>query len=420
MTDHLGPTPAEADRLRWARAPEWFRPDYARAITGVFPTVFETLGHPTGPFRSLSGVLPAASPRRAKRVFLLCLDGLGFKELARSRRLQELHGTYGSWLTSVFPTITSCALTSIYEGLPPARHGILGHQIWKDFPGAVVDMLRMQVLGAEEPLLASGFDVRGWKREPGLLESEWSRDVACYHLMANHIVGSGLSALVYGNTPLVGFADPLEGLTKAGRMLRDLESGWVGLYLPVVDTLGHALGGDTPQVGLALRHLEESLAWMVEGLPSEVVAETAFAVTTDHGQNPIRETLPLHGAPWTWLERHTRAVGFSGRVMHVYLGGHDAAEVAGWLADFVGPAGRVFPFDEAKELTGEIVAEERVRESLGDLVVVLQDGFNWDRHGPDPAAGPYATRLTSQHGALTWDELFVPFLLAPLDALRID
>ncbi|MBI2299430.1 MAG: alkaline phosphatase family protein, partial [Armatimonadetes bacterium] len=36
-----------------------------------------------------------------------------------------------TWLTSVFPSITSTAMTSIYQGLPPSRHGILGHQIWK-------------------------------------------------------------------------------------------------------------------------------------------------------------------------------------------------------------------------------------------------------------------------------------------------
>jgi hypothetical protein len=418
------------ERLRWSARTGFYRPDYGRCLTGVFPTLFSLLGHPPANEAGLQAHLPAGSPRRAKRVLLLCLDAFGFKELAQSRRLQALYPEYGTWITSVFPTITSCALSSLYQALPPARHGVPGHVIWKDFPGAVVDMLKMAVPGASASLAAAGFDVNRWKREPGILER--SNGVPAGHqLMNRHIVGSGLSTLIYGRTQLVGFIAPLEGFTKAGQMLEAIDTGWVGLYLEDVDSIGHVLTGDAPQMGLAVRHIEDCLAWMAASLPRRVAEETAVLVVADHGQSNIREHIPLYGEPEAWLKEHTRAVGYSGRVMHVYLDPGQEPRAAAWLREFVGDRGQVFAFDEIKALTGppldrsggsyaegaDPAHEAWLRRSLGDLLVLLDDGVNWQKRDPAKAKGPFESRLVSQHGSLTWNELFTPFLCAPLTAL---
>jgi hypothetical protein len=408
----------EAESLRWETEPDFFRPDYRRALNCVFPTVFELLGKPIAGFPTLRPFLPQQAPKKARRVFVLCVDALGFREFGLSSRLSALYRDYGTWITSVFPSITSCALTSLYQGLPPARHGLVGHLIWKDFPGAVVDMLRMQVVGARVPLVDSGFDLQRWKREPGILEPSYNGDVAGMHLMPDAIVNSGLSTYTYGAAERVGYVELLEGFTKASRMLENLQEGWVGLYTPLVDTLGHVLSGEAPQLRLAVRYIEDALAWMVDSLPGQVVEETVLLVVADHGQSTTRKRLPLHGEPMEWLEAHTRAVGFSGRVMHVYLDGRSEKKVAAWLRDFIGEAGRVFRFDEARELAGEGDDPDWLRRSLGDLVVVLREGCNWEKRAP--LEDPYASRLIAQHGAMSWDEMFVPLLCAPFSALLMD
>ena len=423
------PRPGELDYLRWKLAPEFLRPDYARNLTGVAPTILSLLGRENvGPLGSgaaaLTPWLPARSPRRARRVFLLCLDGLGFKELALSTRLKQLQERYGTWITSVFPSITTSAMTSIYQGLPPSRHGILGHQIWKDFPGGVVDMLQMQVHGAMSPLVSSGFDVNAWKREPGLLDGAQYEGIAAIQLMPQHIVGSGLSAYCYGNTRLAGFQEPLEGFAKAAHLLGSVTQGWVGLYLPTVDTLAHAFGGDGAPMGLALRQIEENLAWMASTLSPQVLGETALMVVTDHGQSTVRRKIRVEEPAAKWLEKHTRAIGYSGRVMHVYLGRDSAGEaepVAAYLESLIGDAGQVFRYAQVRELVGPEPDgtpsdEAWVRQSLGDMVVILRDGVKWDRPRKDEEPFPYGTPLVSHHGALSPDEMIVPLIVAPLEA----
>ncbi len=251
-----------------------------------------------------------------------------------------------------------------------------------------------------------------------------------YHLMNKHIVGSGLSTLIYGNTPLVGFVSPLEGFSKAARMLTDMERGWVGMYMEDVDSLSHVVTGDGPQMRLALAQIEAGLAWLAASLPPGVAEETALMVVADHGQSNIDRHLPLYGAHLQWLTEHTRAIGQSGRVLHLYLDEGQEARVAAWLREFVGDEGQVFTFDEVKALAGPpldangsgppATAEHEawVRRSLGDLLVLLDDGCNWQRRDPATPGNPYDSRLVSQHGSLTWNELFVPLLCAPLTALR--
>ena len=420
------PTVEDTDYLRWERAPEFLRPDYARSLTAIAPTILSLLGRPLDGAPTLYPHLPGRAPRRAKKVLLLCLDGLGYKELELSSRFQALHREFGTWITSVFPSITSAAMTSIYQGLPPSRHGILGHQIWKDLPGGIVDMLRMQVLGAKSPLAQAGFDVNGWKREAGLMDAALAEGLSAVQLMPAHIVGSGLSAYCYGSTRLVGFLEPLEGFAKAAHLLGAMNQGWVGLYLSTVDTLAHAFGGDTPPVQVALRQIEDSLAWMAGTLAPYVLDDTVLIVVSDHGQCDVKRKVPLAGEHWDWLHKHSRAIGFSGRVMHVYLGRERARhedQVAARLESLCGDAGRVFPYIEARELVGPepdaTPADAAwVRQSLGDFLVILRDEINWDKPKKDEQPFPYGTPLVSHHGALSREEMIVPTLLAPLSALQ--
>ena len=420
------------EALRWAEGPRWYRPDYRRCLTGVFPTVFSLLGRPVEDRPGLTEFLPARSPQKARRVLLMCLDALGFKELALSSRLKELYPQYGTWITSVFPSITSCALTSMYQALPPALHGNLGHIIYKDIPGAVMDLLKGRVMGASASLKEAGLDTNLLKSAQGILDTH-GHVLPGFQVMDHLIVNSGLSEIIYGDVPRVGFVDPLEGVSKVSAMLSDMEQGWISMYLARVDTLSHVITGGIPQMGVLLRHLEDMLGWLAGSLDRKVLDETVLMVAADHGQNNIVQRLPLHGDDAAWLEAHTRGLGHSGRVLHVYLDPGREQTVYDWLTGFIGKAGRVFRFDEIRGLTGpeELFAPDgggngprpdlgAVRRSLGDLVVVLNEGWNWDRTGTVPAAGSYESRLLSQHGALTWDEVFIPFIVAPLSSLLPD
>ena len=68
----------------------------------------------------------------ARQIVLLVIDGLGWRQLrSRSALAPTLSAGAGidRAITSIAPTTTAAALTSITTGRPPADHGILGYRL---------------------------------------------------------------------------------------------------------------------------------------------------------------------------------------------------------------------------------------------------------------------------------------------------
>ena len=109
-------------------------PDYDGAcITNVVPALLH-----------LDGQAPAwlpASALDADRVVLLVIDGLGWTQLQQRRHLAPtLAALVGGPITTVAPSTTATALTSISTGLPPGEHGVMGYRMAVD--GEVLNVLR--------------------------------------------------------------------------------------------------------------------------------------------------------------------------------------------------------------------------------------------------------------------------------------
>src|SRR3712207_4526911 len=78
----------------------------------------------------------------ASQVVLLVLDGLGWAQLQERPGLAPtLTAMTGGPATTVAPSTTATALTSITIGAPPATHGVVGYRVRA--PGdAVLNVLR--------------------------------------------------------------------------------------------------------------------------------------------------------------------------------------------------------------------------------------------------------------------------------------
>src|SRR4051794_37423946 len=102
-------------------APDVVTPALAGAsVAGLVPALLGA--------RSDEWLPPAA--REAEQVVMLVLDGLGWAAIeSHAALMPALAAMEGGPITTVVPSTTATALTSIATGLAPAQHGIVGYRM---------------------------------------------------------------------------------------------------------------------------------------------------------------------------------------------------------------------------------------------------------------------------------------------------
>src|SRR5262245_57723388 len=109
-----------------ASTPGPILPDYLGAnVRGIIPALLGPGGWRAG----LPSWFPAPVAA-ADQIVLLILDGLGWDQLRdHSALLPALTSFTGGSITTVAPTTTATALSSIATGLTPGEHGLIGYRI---------------------------------------------------------------------------------------------------------------------------------------------------------------------------------------------------------------------------------------------------------------------------------------------------
>jgi hypothetical protein len=333
------------------------------------------------------GWLPAPA-RVANTVVLLVLDGLGWELLdAHRRALPELAALDGGAISSVAPTTTATALTSITTGLAPAQHGILGFRMLVD--GAVLNVLRWTVDRGPLP------DPTRVQRHTPFL----GRTVPV--VTRREFRTSGFTAAHLRDVPFHGWSTPAV-LVEQCCALADAGSRLVYAYYPGVDTVAH-------EFGLHGRHLARELAAtdaLVGELRDALPSDAALLVTADHGEVHVGDA--WHDlAP---LGELVRGCSGEGRFRWLTAPRGAAGELAAAARAEFGDLAWVMTRDELLDDgwlgPGPVPAVNRRR--LGDVALLP--------HAPvgfvDPAM-PGERRLVGAHGSLTAAEMLVPLLAGP-------
>lgn len=323
----------------------------------------------------------------ASQVVLLVVDALGWEQLAEHGRVAPtLSSMEGGPITSVSPTTTSAALTSIATGRAPGEHGVVGYRI--SVQGETLNSLRWTTGSGDarkniDPLEFQPYPVFDDQAPPVITKAEFERTgFTAAHLRTGRFVGY---------RTISGIAVEVE------RELRSGES-FVYAYYDGIDRIAHEFGFG--------EHYDAELQ-MVDRLVDDILAVlprgAVLLVTADHGQ------VDCTGSATTLAkEIDDRILRQSGearfRWLHVRDG--DTEHVAQLAREAHGDQAWVHTIDEvlAEEWFGPVV-ESGPRERLGDVAIVAKDNHVF----VDPKDN-VPIELKGRHGSFTSAEMYVPLL----------
>ncbi|HNC62198.1 MAG TPA: alkaline phosphatase family protein, partial [Rhodocyclaceae bacterium] len=116
-------------------------PDYdGGSILNLIASIGRTCGGRFPDYAPLS-LVPEHSFARARRLLLIVIDGLGDALLREAGQGTRLAAHRVGGLTSVFPSTTAAAVTTLMSGLAPAAHGLTGWHMLFEEAGGVLAVL---------------------------------------------------------------------------------------------------------------------------------------------------------------------------------------------------------------------------------------------------------------------------------------
>ena len=333
------------------------------------------------------------SVAHARQVVLLVVDGLGWEQLrARPGLTPTLSGAegIGSSITSVAPTTTACALTSITTGLRPSQHGLLGYRLAVD--DEILNVLRW-TLGSGRPRRRPPHRARpplpALPVLPGLGGGR-ARGVQ------GRVRGDRVHRRPSGQLPAARLKVPSSLPIEVGRLLDEGEP-FVYAYYDGIDKVAHGSGlGDLYDA--ELRAVDRLVADLVTELPPGAV----LVVTADHGEIDVGE-VELLGRD---IMSMVHFMSGEGRFRWLHARPGAGSDLRAASAERYGDTTWVMGRDEliAAGLFGGPLAGDLITR-VGDVALLP--------HAPIAFVDPADTgenRLYSRHGSLTSDELLVPLV----------
>lgn len=340
------------------------------------------------------GQRPAWFPtalQNAHRVVLLVLDGLGWHQLReRTSLAPNLSSMQGGPMTTVAPSTTATALTTLATGADPLEHGVLGYRI--DLDGIVMNTLswygsapgeRRRDLRIEYPP-STVQPVRPFcgERVPVVTRAE--------HL------GSAFTDAHLSGTALRGWRSPSSIVVEIQEALSE-GSPFVYAYYDGIDKIAHERGfGSYYDAELAAT--DRLVGDVLDVLPSG----STLVVVADHGQVQTgNDVIELPAAVTRFVDRQSGEGRFrwlharSGRIDDLYESVSSLSSMA-WV-----------------RRRGDILASGWFGRSgnasfarrLGDVALIPFTATSF--HDPDDTG---AFPLVCRHGSLTEAEVTVPLL----------
>ncbi|NOZ06639.1 MAG: alkaline phosphatase family protein [Chloroflexi bacterium] len=396
-------------------------------LSNVAPTVAAMLGAKRDEWRPLDGRLWEDLSTGIRRVVLLVLDAVGYLQLQRwmkeepdtlFARLGRNHRLVP--ITSVFPSTTTAALSSLWTGQPPVRHGLMGYQLFLRPWDVVANMISLSPVQSKQRAVLTGWGLEPetFLAVPSVGQVLAPHGITNRTLLRQSILESGLSKMHFrGIDDLTGHvlsSDLWVNLREQLQRHRN-ERLFLAAYWGGVDTVLHIYGPESEQWAAEMRSLAYSIEREFLAPLSAADREgTLLLITADHGQVrvPPQQAINLHDHPKLAQNLTMRPCG-DPRAAYLYVRANHLRDVRAYIEEELGHAFVVLSAEEALEggLFGDGPPAPQAAARIGDLVLLARERYMLYNRDNEP-------KLAGRHGGLHPEEMLVPLFAARLDDFR--
>lgn len=401
-----------------------------QSILNLPSTVCSLLGAPAlGAMPLLSDILIPLGSNGAqltcRRVILILMDALALHRF----RQWMIDGTAPLWarlvedgllapLTSVVPSTTATALTTLWTGRSPAEHATVGYELWLKEYGVLANMIThtpASFQGEVGTLAKAGFDPETFLQPHVTLGTHLARHgVKTYAFQPTQIARSGLSQMLFNDVDVQPFNTVSEMWINVRMLLesRPRERLFAWVYWGLVDHFSHYYGPDDERSAAEFAAFTHALQHqLLSRLSLQARQETLLLLTADHGAVETPKSLhnELSNHPRLMDALHMAPSG-EGRFPYLFIKRGQNKTVTEYIQQYWPDQFLMFePTTLVKAgLFGPGKLRPQLYDRLGDMVVIPKGNAYWWWANKE-------NKLLGRHGGLTPEEMLVP-----LAGLRLD
>ena len=412
--------------------PHSVKPDYeGYCLSNVPSTALSLLGVDAGRTTLPKDALGDAQTAGIENVVLMLFDGLGYKELSR----QSENGFFGSLskkgsvrpITTVFPSTTAAALTTVSTGLTPQEHGLPEWFVYMDELDDVIVTLPFSKVGdSGRDTLADAIDPRFLFDGPTIFERLREEKVRSMSLTNRALAYTAYSKVSRKGSEVTPYASASDLAVSLRRQLESARGrNLFYVYWSYVDTIEHIYGPNTDEAEVEASLISHALQeGFLSKLGVEAAKKTLILATADHGQINVIPEETLYMNRWRKLVASLER-GPSGRLIPPWGSARDAYlrvkeeeldDVKDYLEKRLGGIASVLKTDEAVTmgLFGVNKPSRKFRRRIGNLMILPHGNKTvWFRYSKSESLD-----LRGHHGGLHPDEMTIPLAVARVSDLQ--
>lgn len=396
-----------------------------QSILNIPASICEYLDIPTFGEAPLRPEIFAPLGGGVRRVILILMDALALHRL--QRWMADPNSSASVWqnliqdgilapLTSISPSTTSAALTTLWTGRSPSAHGILGYELWLKEFGVVTNMIQHAPItyrGDVGSLARAGFKPQNFLPIPTFGPHLRAHGITPHAFQHYSIAQSGLSKMFMHDVDIHPFETPADLWISLRQQIENNlnQRMYAWTYWSHVDGLSHFHGPEDERPSAEFSQFSAAFErYFLNPLSPARRKDTLLILTADHGQihTPLDPKYALKNHPELNAMLHMQPTG-ENRLMYLYIrpGKRDAVKQ---YFENTWP-GRFAMTDSEKAIQSGLFGPSPAHPSLGaragDLIVAARgNAYLWWAQKDDFMLG--------RHGGLHPQEMIVPFLAARL------
>ena len=386
------------------------KPNYQNgSIVNLMQSIIQTLNPSKKPGAGAYGeldIFPIKQSKKAKRVALIVVDGLGqdlYDILDHKKALSTWHvGT----LTSVYPSTTASAISTFLTGSAPKQHGITGWYMYLPEISDVATILPFISRAKKEDLVQYGLDPLTLTNSESLTkrlgtESTVIQPAEISDSAFSRSMGQGAIRQSYKSY------EEFSSLIK-GFVCGNTDSSYLYGYIPTIDSTAHHFGPYSLETKVEYEKVSKLLSALFKLAEA---SDTMLITTADHGfiHSPPERRIYLTDHPEMKRMLSLPLCG-EPRTAYAYVKEKARKRFAAYIKDNLNQAIEIEESEKfiSSNWLGTGTPSNFLKDRVGDFVLFMKENYAIY----DPLPNEMRPSLLGVHGGRSVSEINVPLFVS--------